>query len=120
VPSLTPAPTAPAATPSARKPGKGKQAPAATNATAPTEAAPEVDPEVKEKAHFEAAKAKASEDAQIKSLKAKADSATTEEESKTALRNYNKALFQKIKKIDPSVSEWSDRMEAAILKRLSE
>lgn len=117
-PSTTPSPTTPAATPTGKKSGKTK--PVAAEANATTEPAPEVDPEVKEKARFETAKAKALEDTQIKSLKAKADGATTEEESKTALRNYNKALFQKIKKIDPSVSEWSDRMEAAILKRLSE
>jgi hypothetical protein len=116
-PSTTPAPATPAATPTGKK---GKTKPVATEANATSEPAPEVDPEVKEKARFETAKAKALEDAQIKGLKAKADGATTEEESKTALRNYNKALFQKIKKIDPSVSEWSDRMEAAILKRLSE
>lgn len=69
---------------------------------------------------FETAKSKALEDAHIKSLKAKADEASTDAESKAALRTYNKALFEKIKKIDPSVSEWADRLEAAMMKRLSD
>ena len=76
------------------------------------------DPEVKEKYHFEVAKIKASEDPQVQSLKAKADDAATDEESRKALRAYNKALFDKIRKIDSSVSERADRMEAAIMKRL--
>lgn len=132
-PEATPKPEKPAATPKPEKISSTTPVPNATsaprksgktkpeaNATAPVDGNADVDAEAKEKAHFEAAKAKALDDAQVKSLKAKADGALTEEESKTALRNYNKALFQKIKKIDPSVSEWSDRMEAAILKRLSE
>lgn len=69
---------------------------------------------------FEQAKAKAMEDPQIKSLKAKADEATTDEESRKALRAYNKALFEKIRKIDSSVADRATRLEAAILKRLSE
>jgi hypothetical protein len=60
------------------------------------------------------------DDPHVKSLKAKADDASTDEESRKALRAYNKALFEKIRKIDDSVSERADRLEAAILKRLNE
>jgi hypothetical protein len=56
----------------------------------------------------------------VKGLKDKADAATTEEESHTSLRAYNKALFEKIKKIDPSVGDYADQLEKAILKRLGE
>ncbi len=81
---------------------------------------PDADPDVKERYRFELARDKAAEDPQVQSLKAKADDASTDEESRKALRAYNKALFEKIRKIDSSVSERADRLEAAILKRLSE
>jgi DnaK suppressor protein len=98
--------------------------PAITEPKEPKKTQPEppadADPDVKEKYRFEQAKAKAMEDSQVKSLKAKADDASTDEESRKALRAYNKALFEKIRKIDNGVSERADRLEAAILKRLSE
>jgi len=84
------------------------------------EPAADADPDEKEKFRYEQAKAKANEDPQVKSLKAKADDATTDEESRKALRAYNKALFEKIRKIDSSVSERANQMEAAMMKRLSE
>ena len=80
----------------------------------------DADAEAKEKYRFEVARSKAQEDPQIKALKAKADEATTDADSKKALVAYNKALFAKIRKVDPAVSEWADRLEAAILKRLNE
>jgi len=121
VPGASPAPLEPTATPASKKTPKTKPStPHATATGAPAEPTADADEEAKEKQRFEMAKSKANEDPQIKSLKAKADEATTEEESKAALRTYNKALFEKVKKIDPSVSEWADRLEAAILKRLSE
>ncbi len=80
----------------------------------------DADAEQKEKFNFDQAKAKAAEDPQVKALKEKADGASTEEESKKALRAYNKALFDKIRKIDSSVSDRANRLEAAILKRLSD
>jgi hypothetical protein len=80
----------------------------------------DADPDVKERFRFDQAKAKAVEDSQVKNLKAKADNAATEEDSRKALRAYNKALFEKIRKIDSGVSDRADRLEAAILKRLSE
>jgi hypothetical protein len=126
VPKATPAP-APKATPTPKpgaatpKPKAGATKPAITESSKlqlPPEPPADADPETKEKYHFEVAKIKASEDPQIESLKAKADNAASEEESRKALRAYNKALFEKIRKIDSSVSDRADRMEAVIMKRL--
>ena len=121
IPGVTPAPLEPVATPTGKKPPKNKSStPSPSAASRPVEPSADADAETKEKLRFETAKSKANEDPQIRSLKAKADEATTDEESKAALRAYNKALFEKVKRIDPSVSEWADRLEAAILRRLSE
>ncbi|MEP6671017.1 MAG: hypothetical protein ABJF10_17790 [Chthoniobacter sp.] len=118
---VTPPPAPPAATPPGKKNPKTKPATPSANANnLPPEPGADADPEAKEKYRFEVAKAKANEDPQVKSLKAKADEATTDADSRAALRAYNKALFEKVKKIDSGVSEWADRLEAAILKRLSE
>jgi hypothetical protein len=115
-PKATPTPKPGAATP---KPKAGATKPAITESTKlPPEPPADADADTKEKYHFEVAKIKASEDPQIRSLKAKADDATSEEESRKALRAYNKALFDKIRKIDSSVSERADHMEAIIMKRL--
>lgn len=61
---------------------------------------------------YQIARAKALEDAQVKALQDKADSAISEEEQRQATREYYKALFNKIRKIDPSLKERVDRMEA--------
>ena len=60
------------------------------------------------------------DDPKVKSLKDKADQATTDEESRAALRAYNKELFEKVKKIDSGVSDFADQLEKAILKRLGD
>ena len=60
------------------------------------------------------------EDPHVKSLKAAADDATTDEASRKALRAYNQALFDKMRQLDGSLRERIDRMEAAILKRLGD
>jgi hypothetical protein len=109
-PTTTPTPKAPTATPVKKS----------TTVKAPVEPPAGADPEEQEKFRYEQAKAKASEDPHVKGLKAKADDATTDEESRKALRAYNKALFDKIRKIDSSVADRADRMEAAILRRLGE
>lgn len=96
-----------------------KTAAAAAKKTEP-EVPADADAEAKEKQRFEAAKTKAAADPQVKSLKAKADNAATDDESRKALRAYNKALFEKIRKTDSGVAERATRLEAAILKRLTE
>lgn len=118
-PSTTKKPATASATPA---PKSSKTAPiTATKPAKPLVEPPgDADAEVKEKFRFDQARAKAAEDPQVKALKQKADEASTDEESKKALRAYNKALFEKIRKIDSSVSDRATRLEAAILKRLNE
>lgn len=76
------------------------------------------DPEIIEKAKYQEAKARAGEDSRLKELKQKADEAPNEEEGRKALRAYNKALFQKMRSLEPDIKERADRMEAAVLKQL--
>ena len=112
----------PATTPAPKKGRKGKpvSTPSPKTENAPVEPPADADAETKEEFRFELAKSKALEDPEIASLKAKADNATTDDESRKDLVAYNKALFAKIRRIDSSVSERADRVEAAILKRLNE
>jgi hypothetical protein len=118
-PTATKKTASPSATP-APKPVKAAASTTTKPAKPSNEPPADADPEVKEKFRFDQARAKAAEDPQIKSLKKKADEASTDEESKKALRAYNKALFEKIRKIDSSVSDRATRLEAAILKRLND
>ena len=67
---------------------------------------------------FKAAKAKAMEDAHIKDLKSKADGEVNEAEAHKALLNYNRALFQKIREVDPTVSDYSGKVEQSMSKRI--
>jgi outer membrane biosynthesis protein TonB len=67
---------------------------------------------------FRNAKSKALEDAHIKDLKSKADGEVNEAEAHKALMNYNKALFQKIREVDPSVSDYSGKVEQSMTKRI--
>lgn len=70
-------------------------------------------------AKFKTLKALALEDAQVKELKAKADSAVSEADAHRASVAYNKALFQKIRELDPSVAPYSEKIEQAMMKRLN-
>ena len=67
---------------------------------------------------FKAAKTQAMQDAHIKDLKSKADGEVDEAEAHKALLNYNRALFQKIREVDPSVSDYSGRVEQSMTKRI--
>ena len=67
---------------------------------------------------FKIAKAQAMQDAHIKDLKGKADGEVDEAEAHKALLNYNRALFQKIREVDPSVSDYSGRVEQSMTKRI--
>ncbi len=112
-----PEPPAPPAPAPIKKGRKGKTAPvvAAHEAVEPP---PDADPETKEKFRFDQAKAKASADPEVMELKAAADSAVSEEDTRSAQRAYNKALFGKMRKIDGTLDERINSMEAAILKKL--
>jgi len=67
---------------------------------------------------FKVAKAKALEDAHIKELKSKADGEVDEAAAHKALLNYNRALFQKIRDVDPSLSDYAGKVEQAMTKRI--
>ncbi len=76
------------------------------------------DPEELEKKRYDQAKATAMEMPEILALKEKADNASTDEESRRALRSFNKALFNKMRQLDPTIKDRADRVEAALMKRL--
>ena len=73
-----------------------------------------------EKQKYDQARAKAVADPKIQELRGKADLAPSENESRKALRDYNKAMFKRMKEIDPSIKDRVDRMEAAVMSRLGE
>jgi hypothetical protein len=72
-----------------------------------------------ERTRFRNAKAQAQEDGHLKELRSKADGEVNEAEANKALKEYNKALFQKIREVDPSVSGYSGKVEQSMSKRLS-
>lgn len=113
-PAVAPAP-APAPTaerPPTPAPGKIKaQAPVARATPAP-------DPLLTEKARYDEVRSRALADPKIAELRQKADEAPTEEAGRQELRAYNKALFQKMRALDPSLKDRIDRMETAVLKQL--
>jgi hypothetical protein len=113
-PKIRPAGTAPAVPPTTAtvKPKTGKGAPK-KGAPAPGDAAP-----LDDGTKFKNAKARALEDAHIKDLKGKADSEVNETEAHKALVNYNRALFQKIREIDPSVSDYAGKVEQSMTRRI--
>jgi hypothetical protein len=104
-------------TPAPKPPPPAVTAPKATPVPDP---GPGADPETVERHKFTEAKRKALDDAKVQELKLKADSAANEDEARKALREYNKALFREMRKIDPSIKERIDATEAAILRRLGE
>ena len=74
--------------------------------------------EAQEKARYRSVKAKALEDPRIQQLHDRADNAATNAEEQTASTEYYRALFDKMREIEPSLKERIDRMEAATLRRL--
>ncbi len=77
-----------------------------------------LDAEGLEKWKYNDAKAKALEDPEIVELKHKADATPDEAEGRKALRAYNRALYNKMRRIDPSIKDRIDRIEAGVMKRL--
>jgi hypothetical protein len=78
------------------------------------------DAEIVEKQKYDQARAKAIADPKIQELRGKADLAASEDESRKALRAYNRAMFKRMKEIDPSIKDHIDSMEAAVMSRLGE
>ena len=70
-------------------------------------------------AKFKAVKAQAMEDPEVKDLKSKADGEVDDAAAQKALVAYHRALFRKIREIEPSVTGYSERVEASMTKRLS-
>lgn len=105
-----PVDVAPSTEPAPVKPGKGsrKPAPAKPNLAGLDDAA-----------KFKAVKSTALEDAEIKALKIKAETTVDEAEAHTASVEYNKALFRKIRSIEPSLGNYVETVEQAMMKRLS-
>lgn len=93
--------------------------PAATAKVAPPPPGT-TDLEELDKQKYDAARVKAMEDPEIQALKQKADEAVSDAEANQAQRAYNKALFAKMRKLDPLIKERIDRMESAVMKKLSD
>jgi len=121
--------------PASEKPEAATETPAEKPATKPavrktatksaTRPAPPVDPtgsdpEELDRQKYDAAKARAMEDPEVAALKQKADEAVSDDEANKAQRAYNKALYGKMRKLDPLIKERIDRMEAAMMKKLGD
>jgi hypothetical protein len=73
-----------------------------------------------QKTRYYTAKAKADKEEALADLLTKADKAKTDEGKRQTLREYYDLLAKRMKKIDPSISEWIDTMHAAYLRRLAQ
>lgn len=73
-----------------------------------------------QKTRYYTAKVKADKEEALVSLQQKADKAKSDEAKRQALREYYDLLAKRMKKIDPSLSEWIDTMHAAYLRRLAQ
>ena len=77
-----------------------------------------VEAEAEENTRFEAARALAFEDATVKKLREKAENVTGEAEGAKALKEYFKALYGKMRSLEPALKERVDLTEAAALRQL--
>jgi hypothetical protein len=57
-------------------------------------------------------------DPKIQELKAKADGTLDPAEADKALAEYNRALFRKIREIEPGISSYAEKVESSLTKRL--
>lgn len=122
--TATPSPTPnepggeePKATPAPKK-GRTKPVVAADKQGLPPAPPANADPEVLDKHKYDVARIKAMEDPEVQQLKVKSDTAATEEEAIKAQRAYSRALFDRMRKIEPSLKERIDRLEAGVMRRL--
>jgi len=84
---------------------------------APEPLIPPTEDEAKMKARYREVKAAALNDKEIKALQDKADSASDQDQV-AASKAYYKALFKKIRALDPTLSDHVDRMEKAMMRKL--
>ena len=73
-----------------------------------------------QKARYYSVKVKADKEESLASLLQKSDKAKSEESKRQALREYYDLLAKRMKKLDPSLSEWIDTMHSAYLRRLAQ
>ena len=73
-----------------------------------------------QKTRYYSAKVKADKDDDLASLLEKSDKAKSDEAKRQALRQYYDLLAKRMKKIDPSLSDWIDTMHSAYLRRLAQ
>ena len=73
-----------------------------------------------QKTKYYAAKVKADKEEALASLLEKSDKAKTDEGKRQTLREYYDLLAKRMKKIDPSISDWIDTMHAAYLRRIEQ
>lgn len=73
-----------------------------------------------QKARYYSVKVKADKEEALASLQQKAEKAKSDEVKRQALREYYDLLAKRMKKLDPSLSEWIDTMHAAYLRRLAQ
>lgn len=111
------APDAPQTTPPAETKASTKKA---TKETAKKTAPPKPNTEGMDDAtKFQAIKAAAQEDPAIQALKEKADSAISDSDAHAASLAYNRALFRKVRELDPTLGEYVAAMEGAMMKLLT-
>ena len=93
--------------------------PAATPAVVPTGKPLSIEEqEAKDRARYHEIKAQVLQDPEVKALKEKADNAGTDAEQRAAEKTFDKALFKKMRTLDPSISEYIDRVEKATMKQI--
>ena len=93
--------------------GKGKN----TTVKTPPSNKPDLS-NLDEAGKYQAVKALALADEKVLALKTKADSAIDANEAKEASLEYNRALFKKIRALEPSLDAYVDRLEQAVIKRV--
>jgi len=74
--------------------------------------------DAQEKLRYRQVRSKALEDPNVLKLQDKADTAVNEDEQKAASKQYYKALFGKMRELEPALKDRIDRTEAATLRRL--
>ena len=78
------------------------------------------DRDAQERVQFNEVKSKALEDDKILALKEKMDTANSAEEQASASKVFYKALYGKMRELDPSLKDRIDRMQALTTKRLEQ
>lgn len=76
--------------------------------------------EIGEEHRYEEVKARAKADPVVQGLKEKSDSAISPSQAREAAISYNRALFQRMRELDKTLSERADLVENAILQRINQ